>query len=30
MTVERWRSRPRPPLTIEGLDACRELFGAQA
>jgi RimJ/RimL family protein N-acetyltransferase len=29
MTVERWRSRPRPPLTIEGLDACRELFGVQ-
>ena len=27
MTVERWRSRPRPPITIEGLDACRELFG---
>ena len=28
MTVEGWRSRPRPPVTIEGLDACRELFGA--
>ncbi len=28
MTVERWRSRLRPPVTIEGLDACRELFGA--
>jgi len=28
MTAERWRSRPRPPLTIEGLDACREMFGA--
>ena len=28
MTVEAWRSRPRPPLTIEGLDGCRELFGA--
>lgn len=28
MTLERWRSRPRPPVTIEGLDACRELFGA--
>lgn len=28
MTVERWRSRPRPPVEIEGLDACREMFGA--
>lgn len=28
MTVEDWHSRPRPALTIEGLDACRELFGA--
>jgi RimJ/RimL family protein N-acetyltransferase len=28
MTEERWRSRPRPPVTIEGLEACRELFGA--
>ena len=28
MTAERWRSRPRPPITIEGLDACRESFGA--
>jgi RimJ/RimL family protein N-acetyltransferase len=28
MTVDRWRSRPRPQVTIEGLDACRELFGA--
>lgn len=28
MTVERWRSRPRPPVDIEGLDACREMFGA--
>ena len=28
MTDEGWRSRPRPALTIEGLDACRELFGA--
>jgi RimJ/RimL family protein N-acetyltransferase len=28
MTVEAWRSRPRPPLTIEGLEACREMFGA--
>jgi RimJ/RimL family protein N-acetyltransferase len=28
MTAEAWRSRPRPPVVIEGLDACRELFGA--
>jgi RimJ/RimL family protein N-acetyltransferase len=28
MTAEAWRSRPRPPVTIVGLDACRELFGA--
>ena len=27
MTVEGWRSRVRPPITIEGLDSCRELFG---
>ena len=28
LTMAGWRSRPRPPITIEGLDACRELFGA--
>ncbi len=28
MTLAGWRSQPRPPLDIEGLDACRELFGA--
>jgi RimJ/RimL family protein N-acetyltransferase len=28
MTLEAWRSRPRPPVTIEGLDGCREMFGA--
>jgi RimJ/RimL family protein N-acetyltransferase len=28
MTVERWRSQPRPPITIEGFDGCREMFGA--
>ena len=28
MTVDAWRSRPRGPVSIEGLDACRELFGA--
>ena len=28
MTVDAWRSRPRPPVEIDGLEACRELFGA--
>ena len=28
MTAERWRSRPRSPIEIEGLDTCREMFGA--
>ncbi len=27
MTVERWRSRPRPAVSVEGLDGCRDLFG---
>jgi RimJ/RimL family protein N-acetyltransferase len=27
MTVEAWRSRPRPAIEIEGLEACREMFG---
>lgn len=27
MSAESWRSRPRPAAVIEGLDACRELFG---
>ncbi len=27
MTLEGWRSRPRSPVTIEGLDACRDMFG---
>jgi RimJ/RimL family protein N-acetyltransferase len=27
ITEELWRSRPRPRVEIEGLDACRELFG---
>jgi RimJ/RimL family protein N-acetyltransferase len=27
MTVEGWRSRPRPPVAIEGLDACLAMFG---
>jgi RimJ/RimL family protein N-acetyltransferase len=29
MTAAAWRSRPRPPVEIDGLEACRELFGAQ-
>lgn len=28
MTVDMWRARPRPRIEIEGLDACREMFGA--
>ncbi|HET7169608.1 MAG TPA: GNAT family protein [Candidatus Limnocylindrales bacterium] len=28
MTVEDWRSRPRPSVDIEGLDPCRDMFGA--
>jgi RimJ/RimL family protein N-acetyltransferase len=28
MTEEGWRARPRPPLTIEGLEPCLELFGS--
>jgi RimJ/RimL family protein N-acetyltransferase len=28
LTAERWRARPRPPIAIEGLDACRDMFGA--
>jgi RimJ/RimL family protein N-acetyltransferase len=27
MTLEMWRSRPRPAITIEGLEACRPMFG---
>jgi RimJ/RimL family protein N-acetyltransferase len=27
MTEAVWRSRARPPVTIEGLDACRDRFG---
>lgn len=30
MTAEGWRSRPRPPLAIEGLDGIRDLFGAES
>ena len=28
MSEDAWRSRPRPSVTIEGLDACRDQFGA--
>ncbi|MEA2609020.1 MAG: hypothetical protein QOJ75_1263 [Chloroflexota bacterium] len=28
MTVDAWRSRPRPAVTIEGLDDCRAWFGS--
>jgi RimJ/RimL family protein N-acetyltransferase len=28
MSAEQWHARPRPPIAIEGLDACRDLFGA--
>jgi len=28
MSAEGWHSRPRPPVTIEGLDVCRDMFGA--
>ena len=27
MTVEAWRSRRRPPIEVEGFDACRDMFG---
>jgi hypothetical protein len=30
MTVEDWRSRPRPEVIVEGLDVCLELFGVPA
>ena len=28
ITVDDWQSRPRPPVEMDGLEACRELFGA--
>ncbi|MEP6639382.1 MAG: GNAT family protein [Chloroflexota bacterium] len=27
MTDNVWRSRPRPPLSVEGLEACRDMLG---
>ena len=29
MSADIWRSRPRSSIAIEGLDACRDLFGAE-
>jgi RimJ/RimL family protein N-acetyltransferase len=26
MSADSWRSRPRPSVTIDGLDVCREMF----
>lgn len=28
LTLDGWRSRPRPEVTVEGLDGCLALFGA--
>jgi RimJ/RimL family protein N-acetyltransferase len=30
MTAEAWHSRPRDPIEVTGLDACRDLFGLPA
>lgn len=27
MSLEGWRARPRPEVTVEGLEACRHMFG---
>jgi RimJ/RimL family protein N-acetyltransferase len=27
LTLEGWRSKPRPQVDVEGLDGCREIFG---
>lgn len=29
MTLAGWRARPRPPLTVEGLEGCLDLFGIE-
>jgi RimJ/RimL family protein N-acetyltransferase len=29
MTIDQWRSRPRPDTAVEGLDACLYLFGLE-
>ena len=28
LAADAWRSRPHPAVTVEGLEACREMFGA--
>lgn len=28
ITADDWRARPRPTVLVEGLDPCREMFGA--
>lgn len=30
MTLDDWRARPRPSVEVEGLDACRFMFGIEA
>ena len=27
ITADGWRSRPRPPVDIQGFDGCRAMFG---
>ena len=29
MTMEGWRSRPRPPIEVDGFDVCRDMFGLE-
>lgn len=29
MTLEGWRSRPRPPVTVDGIDGCLRLLGVR-
>jgi RimJ/RimL family protein N-acetyltransferase len=29
MTLDGWRARPRPEITVEGLERCRSLFGLE-
>jgi RimJ/RimL family protein N-acetyltransferase len=30
MSLEGWRGRPRPEISVEGLERCRHLFGVDA
>jgi hypothetical protein len=30
LTRKKWLSRPRPEVSLEGLEGCLELFGADA